>query len=81
MSTYRPDGIDFILLKVRTDLEHTPPRLAPVLRVDRLHMASILSYVNHLEDRVLELQQEMEDRVLELQQEMEDNELDENSRR
>lgn len=70
MITHRPDGIDFVLLKVRTDLQHTPARVAPLIRVDRLHLASILAYVTHLEDRVLELQQEMEDK-----------ELDENSRR
>ena len=70
MITHRPDGIDFVLLKVRTDLQHTPANVAPLIRVDRLHLASILAYVTHLEDRALELQQEMEDK-----------ELDENSRR
>ena len=61
MITHRPDGIDFMLLKVRTDLEHTPAHIAPLIRVDRLHLASILAYVTHLEDRVQELRQEMED--------------------
>lgn len=46
----RPTGIDFVLLKVRTDSEHTPAHLAPLLRVDRKHMADILEYVAYLEN-------------------------------
>ena len=61
MIAHRPEGIDFTLLKVRTDLERTPPHLAPLIRVDRKHMADILKYVAYLEDELLNAQQEMDE--------------------
>lgn len=59
-TTHRPDGIDFTLLKVRTDLEHTPAHIAPLIRVERKQLADILAYITHLEDQVQELTEEIE---------------------
>jgi len=58
---HRPEGIDFALLKVRTDLNHTPPHLAPLLRVERKHMADILAYVAYLEDGIEDVRREMDE--------------------
>lgn len=59
--SYRPDGIGFTLLKVRTDLEHTPPHIAPLIRVERKHLADILAYVTHLEDEIEDVRREMDE--------------------
>jgi hypothetical protein len=44
----KPDRIDFTLLRVRTDLAHTPS-WADRLTVDRKDVADILAYVEWLE--------------------------------
>lgn len=57
----RPDRIDATLLRVRTDLVHTPPSVAPDLRVKRTDMRDILEYVRWLENEIEGLEQDKRD--------------------
>lgn len=57
----KPDRIDATLLRVRTDLVHTPPNVAPDLRVKRIDMRDILEYVRWLEEETERLDEQARD--------------------